>query len=97
MTSSEGSPAPREADGLRGERGFFFCSDPRYRAGTPDLGGHPPQAGRHTGNSFLMNGMVRHVGGGVYTVALESSEIVEASLRGRLKLEGTRRGAGRDR
>ena len=34
-----------------------------------------------------MNGMVRHVGGGVYTVALESSEIVEASLRGRLKLE----------
>ena len=31
--------------------------------------------------------MVRHVGGGVYTVALESSEIVEASLRGRLKLE----------
>ncbi len=34
-----------------------------------------------------MNGMVRRVGGGVYTVALESGEIVEASLRGRLKLE----------
>ena len=34
-----------------------------------------------------MNGMVRQVGGGVYTVALESGEIVEASLRGRLKLE----------
>ncbi len=34
-----------------------------------------------------MNGMVRRVGGGVYTVALESGEIVESSLRGRLKLE----------
>ena len=34
-----------------------------------------------------MNGMVRRVGGGVYTVALESGEVVEASLRGRLKLE----------
>ena len=34
-----------------------------------------------------MNGMVRRVGGGVYTVALESGEILEASLRGRLKLE----------
>jgi len=34
-----------------------------------------------------MNGMVRRVGGGVYTVALESGDIVEASLRGRLKLE----------
>ena len=34
-----------------------------------------------------MKGMVRRVGGGVYTVALESGEIVEASLRGRLKLE----------
>ncbi len=31
--------------------------------------------------------MVRRVGGGVYTVAFESGEIVEASLRGRLKLE----------
>jgi ribosome biogenesis GTPase len=31
--------------------------------------------------------MVRRVGGGIYTVALESGEIVEASLRGRLKLE----------
>jgi ribosome biogenesis GTPase len=31
--------------------------------------------------------MVRRVGGGVYTVALGSGEIVEASLRGRLKLE----------
>jgi len=31
--------------------------------------------------------MVRRVGGGIYTVALESDEIVEASLRGRLKLE----------
>ena len=31
--------------------------------------------------------MVRRVRGGVYTVALESGEIVEASLRGRLKLE----------
>ncbi len=34
-----------------------------------------------------MKGMVRRVGGGIYTVALESGEIVEASLRGRLKLE----------
>jgi len=34
-----------------------------------------------------VNGMVRQVGGGVYTVALGSGEIVEASLRGRLKLE----------
>jgi ribosome biogenesis GTPase len=34
-----------------------------------------------------MNGMVRRVGGGVYTVALESGDIIEASLRGRLKLE----------
>ncbi len=34
-----------------------------------------------------MKGMVRRVGGGVYTVALESGETVEASLRGRLKLE----------
>ena len=34
-----------------------------------------------------MKGMVRRVGGGVYTVALESGEIIEASLRGRLKLE----------
>ena len=24
----EGSPAPREADGLRGERGFFFVGWP---------------------------------------------------------------------
>ena len=31
--------------------------------------------------------MVRSVGGGVYTVALESGEILETSLRGRLKLE----------
>jgi ribosome biogenesis GTPase len=31
--------------------------------------------------------MVRRVGGGVYTVALESGEILETSLRGRLKLE----------
>jgi ribosome biogenesis GTPase len=31
--------------------------------------------------------MVRRVGGGVYSVALESGEIVAASLRGRLKLE----------
>ena len=34
-----------------------------------------------------MKGMVRRVGGGIYTVALESGEIVKASLRGRLKLE----------
>ena len=34
-----------------------------------------------------MNGLVRRVGGGVYAVALESGEIVEASLRGRIKLE----------
>jgi len=34
-----------------------------------------------------VKGMVRRVGGGIYTVALESGEIVEASLRGRLKLE----------
>lgn len=34
-----------------------------------------------------MNGMVRRVGGGVYTVALESGEIVEAALRGRIKRE----------
>lgn len=31
--------------------------------------------------------MVRRVAGGVYTVAIESGEILEASLRGRLKLE----------
>ena len=31
--------------------------------------------------------MVRRVGGGIYTVALASGEILEASLRGRLKLE----------
>ena len=31
--------------------------------------------------------MVHRVGGGVYTVALESGETVEAALRGRLKLE----------
>jgi ribosome biogenesis GTPase len=31
--------------------------------------------------------MVRSVGGGVYTVALESGEILETSLRGRLKIE----------
>ena len=31
--------------------------------------------------------MVRRVGGGVYTVALESGDILETSLRGRLKLE----------
>ena len=24
-------------------------SDPRYCAGTPELGGHPPKAGRHLG------------------------------------------------
>jgi ribosome biogenesis GTPase len=34
-----------------------------------------------------VNGMVRRVGGGVYTVALESGEIVEAALRGRIKRE----------
>ncbi len=34
-----------------------------------------------------MNGMVHRVGGGVYTVVLESGETVEASLRGRLKLK----------
>ena len=34
-----------------------------------------------------MKGMVHLVGGGVYTVALESGDMVEASLRGRLKLE----------
>ena len=34
-----------------------------------------------------MKGMVRRSGGGIYAVALESGEIVEASLRGRLKLE----------
>lgn len=34
-----------------------------------------------------MKGMVHRVGGGIYTVALESGEIVKASLRGRLKLE----------
>ena len=60
--------------------GAFFCSDPCYRAGTDD-------GPLYSCNSFLVNGMVRHVGGGVYAVALESSEIVEASLRGRLKLE----------
>ena len=31
--------------------------------------------------------MVRHVGGGVYTVALESGEVVQAALRGRIKRE----------
>ena len=31
--------------------------------------------------------MVCRVGGGVYTVALESGDILETSLRGRLKLE----------
>ena len=44
-----------------------------------------------------MKGMVRRVGGGVYTVALESGEVVEASLRGRLKLEECEGGAGGDR
>ena len=34
-----------------------------------------------------MKGMVHLVGGGVYTVALESGSVVDASLRGRLKLE----------
>ena len=34
-----------------------------------------------------MIGMVRRVGGGVYSVALESGDIVAASLRGRLKLD----------
>lgn len=34
-----------------------------------------------------MTGMVHLVGGGVYTVALEDGTVVEASLRGRLKLE----------
>jgi ribosome biogenesis GTPase len=34
-----------------------------------------------------VNGMVHRVGGGVYTVVLESGDTVEASLRGRLKLE----------
>ena len=28
---SEGRPAPREADGLRGGRGFFFVGWPVYR------------------------------------------------------------------
>ena len=31
--------------------------------------------------------MVHQVGGGVYTVALEKGHVMEASLRGRLKLE----------
>jgi len=34
-----------------------------------------------------MTGMVHQVGGGVYTVALDGGTVVEASLRGRLKLE----------
>lgn len=34
-----------------------------------------------------MKGLVHRVRGGVYTVALESGEVLDASLRGRLKLE----------
>ena len=35
----------------------------------------------------MLRGAVRQTGGGVYRIALESGEVVEASLRGRLKLE----------